>query len=169
MARRARSRRRRLVLSVGLVTACWAVQAEQPTAWDVLIKTSPARLQGLVPAEETALRSMSPGELDRLTRGAATRDVLLLSGEPLSDFLLRQGVSAFGMRWHSSDNGADRLSAAAFTLAGTFGQADAGRLSGGEFALEGGFATRSRAEIEGFLFNDGFESGTTQRWSAAAP
>ena len=75
-------------------------------------------------------------------------------------------VTAFDVPWHSVDGGGGvETTAENLALTGTIGQPDAGVMSGGDFILTGGFLTVMKA---GALFEDGFESGDTYRWSNTA-
>ena len=79
----------------------------------------------------------------KLLRAHPGRAVFLLG--PLILLLLASAVSAQSggeytlTRWTVAGGGASRLTAGAYTLCGSAGQADAGMLTGGEYRLTGGF------------------------------
>lgn len=71
--------------------------------------------------------------------------------------------------WTQDSGGGDASVGGNYRLAGTAGQADAGvLLAAGGFELRGGFWSGA-GELASLIFEDGFETGNTSRWSIVVP
>ena len=81
-----------------------------------------------------------------------------------------RGIVSSEIPFFSIDGGgAIASSGGQFELAGTVGQPEAGGImSGGEFELTTGFWAILPV-LEGLIFEDGFESGDTFRWTFVMP
>lgn len=151
-----------LVFSILLSFVALALEAQEDSAWDLLIRDSPSRLRDVSSTERGALKLMPSNVLATGRVWDSIDDMVLSNGQTLGEYLNKAG-DAFDMTSFSIDNGAFRLSDGDFALSGIAGQADAGVVVGGSFVLKGGFLTQS-SSVD-ILFADGFESGDTSRWS----
>jgi hypothetical protein len=69
----------------------------------------------------------------------------------------------FVLDWWTIDGGGGPVAGGDFELLTTIGQPDAGTAVGGDYLVQGGFLPGG---VRGLPFNDGFESGNTDRWDA---
>ena len=69
----------------------------------------------------------------------------------------------FALDWWTVDGGGGPAAGGGFELLAAIGQPDAGFAIGENYLLQGGFLPGGNL---GVLFVDGFETGTTDRWSA---
>jgi hypothetical protein len=93
-----------------------------------------------------------------------SQDGLGIEASTLEDDLGQdqEGAETLEVPWHSIDGGSQVSSGGNFELTAIVGQPEPGSLVGGEFSLDGGFMA---VVGESGIFEDGFETGDTSRWS----
>lgn len=148
-----------------------AAATERTSAYDLIEATAPHFGRHLDSATRAVLRLISLEEARALARGELLLgDLALPDGTPLSHFLASAlGADPFEVPFYSLDAGGGSAAASEFKVIGTIGQPDAALLDSesGAFAVYGGL----RRPLQGVftLFADGFETESTQRWSASQP
>lgn len=86
--------------------------------------------------------------------GPAFADEAQPEGDPQRD--------PFNLDWWTIDGGGGPAAGGDFELLATIGQADVGTAIGEDYLLQSGFLAGGD---RGILFVDGFENGTSDRWS----
>lgn len=137
-------------------------EASEPrSAWDVLVRRSPAAAGELRLVERQILEQLTPEQGEALARGVEPEDIVLEDGTVLADLLAKMG--GLTIPFFSADAGGGVSTGGGFTLTGTIGQPDTGHLAGGCLALDGGFLPAGASSSA--IFADGFETGIFACWS----
>ena len=121
--------------------------------------------QHFTPANDV-LRFFSSTQIETYLEGADPRGILAGDGGSLAEALAQQGVEVYEIPWYTIDGGGGLSNSNDYELVATVGQVDVGVSSGGDFDLTAGFWA-SRPDLP--IFNDGFETGDTSRWSNSTP
>lgn len=111
------------------------------------------------------LEAVDAAELARWLAGEDPSGLRAKDGRSLREVLRGLGLGP-AVAWFTIDGGGGQALGGSLRLRGTLGQPDAARSLGPEPSLTGGFWADS---VPALVFADGFESGTTAAWSAAAP
>lgn len=141
-----------------------------PTAWEALRLSDPAAAATADALTRSILTRLSPESYTLLQAGTPASEISLIDGRNLAAFLAEvAGVGpGFAIPFFTIDGGGAPISTGGtFELEGTIGQPDAGSLISGDQTLIvlGGF----REQLGPLIFEDGFESGTTDEWSSTVP
>jgi hypothetical protein len=160
------------ILAILAIVTISSVAASQGpmSAWDRLLRDNPRSIGQLSPHQREVLEVLSPAEARRWSAGSPPGQVLTLDGRTLEDWLADTKVlgSVPTIPWWSVDSGGGASTDGDFGLTGTIGQPDTSSSAGGPFVVTAGLW--GGPLVNGVvLFSDGFETGTTEAWSAVFP